>query len=282
MAQRQARRPVQTLERALRALELIADAPGGITVSELGRRLEVDKSSAHRMLATLESFDHVRFDPASRRYTLGMRLVGLGAAALRGADIAEISRPVLQRLAEETGEAAHLAVLSQGQVLFLAKANAPAGTLTVNTGIGSRAPAHCTSLGKVLLAMLEDDEAVDRIVVQQGLPRYTARTITEAEALKLHLRQVRGQGYAIDDEERDVGLRCVAAPVMEASGRTVAALGISGPAARMPLDRLDALAAHVRRAAGEVSQALGYVQSATRAAPQREGPAALPGEGARR
>lgn len=253
------RRPVQSLERALRALELLAGAAGGMSVSELGRQLGVDKSSAHRMLATLQAFDHVRLDPASRRYTLGMRLVGLGAAALRGADVADVSRPVLRALAEETGEAAHLAVLSQGQVLFLAKADAPAGALTVNTGIGSRAPAHCTSLGKALLAALDDDEALDRIIAQQGLRRFTARTITDPETLKLHLRGVRAQGVAIDDEERDVGLRCIAAPVRDATGRAVAAVGVSGPAARIVLDRLETLTARVRAAAAHVSQALGYV-----------------------
>lgn len=257
--ERVARRPVQVLERTLWALDLLADAPDGLSVSELGRRLGIDKSSAHRMLATLEAHNVVRIDAPSRRYALGMHLVGLGAAALRGAELTAVSRPVLQALAAETGEAVHLAVLSQGEVLFVGKADAPTGALTVNTGIGGRAPAHCTALGKTLLAWLDDPQSLEDILTRRELKRYTARTIVDAGDLQRHLEHVRLRGYAVDDEERDIGLRCIAAPVRDASGRAVAALGVSGPAVRIGLGHLDTLGTRVLTAATQVSLALGYL-----------------------
>jgi IclR family transcriptional regulator, KDG regulon repressor len=249
-------RRIQVLDRALRALETLADAPGGLGVTELGRRLGVDKSTAHRLLATFVHRGYVRVDPRTQRYLLGIRLVGLGASAWRGVDLAETARPVLETLRDESGEAAHLAVLMDGEAVFLAKASAP-GALTVNVGVGSRAPVHCTSLGKALLAWLAEPE-LHALLSESTFPRFTARTITDAEDLTRHLKLVRERGWALDDEERDVGLRCLAAPVRDAGELVIAAVGISGPAARVTLDRVDALAEQVVAAALAVSAGIGH------------------------
>jgi DNA-binding IclR family transcriptional regulator len=226
-------------------------------VTELGRRLGIDKSTAHRLLATLRARGFVRVHPGTQRYTLGLRLAGLGAAAVRGIELTDIARPYLELLRDRTGEAAHLAVLAEGEVLFLAKAAGP-GALTVNAGVGTRTPAHCTALGKVLLAGLLGTEELDRVIAQRGLARHTPHTITSREELISHLEEVRRQGWALDDEERDLGLRCIAAPAYDAGGRVVAAVGISGPTSRITPDRIAQIAEDVCAVAHSISRELGY------------------------
>jgi IclR family transcriptional regulator, KDG regulon repressor len=248
---------VGVAERVLNALEALEGAPGGLGVTELGRRLGVDKSTAHRLLATLAGRGYARLNPHTQRYQLGLRLVGLGAVAARGVDVTEVARPALESLRDDTGEAASLAVLSEGEVLFLAKATAP-GALTVNHGVGTRLPAHASALGKVLLAGSRDPEAVQRLVARHGLPPGTPRTITTADDLQDHLELVGARGWGLDDEEYAAGLRCLAAPVRDAGGEVVAAIGISGPTTRVTLERVQTLAHQVRRAAAQVSTQLGY------------------------
>lgn len=250
-------RRVQVVDRALAALEELAEAPSGLGVTELGRRLGIDKSSAHRMLRTMLARGFVRFDLNTQRYTLGLRLVGLGAVAARGVELTEIARPHLEGLRDAVGEGASLAVLSEGEVLFLAKAAGP-GVLTVNQGVGTRMPVHCSALGKVLLADQRETETFDRVMAQRALTAFTPRTLVHAEELRRHLGLVATRGWAVDDEEYALGLRCIAAPVWDASGRVVAAIGISGPATRVTLERVEALAQLVLQTARAISSSLGY------------------------
>lgn len=248
---------VEGADRVLRALEELGDAPGGLGVTELGRCLGVDKSTAHRLLATMLARGFVRLNPHTQRYQLGLRLVVLGAIAARGVDLTDIARPVLEALRDDTGEASSLAVLSEGEVIFLAKA-AASGALTVNHGVGTRLPAHCSALGKVLLAGGKDPEQIDRAIAQRGLAGHTPRTITDPDDLRRHLAQVAARGWAIDDEEYAVGLRCLAAPIRDAMGDVVAAAGISGPVTRVTLERVTTLAERVRQAANDISGLLGH------------------------
>jgi IclR family transcriptional regulator, KDG regulon repressor len=255
-------RRVQVVDRALAALEELADAPSGLGVSELGRRLGVDKSTAHRLLGTMLARGFVRLSPYTQRYTLGLRLVGLGAVAARGVELTEIARPHLEDLRDLVREGASLAVLSEGEVLFLAKAAGP-GVLTVNQGVGTRMPVHCSALGKVLLADRRETEEFDRVIAQRGLTAFTPRTLVDEAELRRHLGLVATRGWAVDDEEYALGLRCVAAPVRDANGRTVAAVGISGPATRVTLEHVETVAFHVSQAAQAISDRLGYRGQAT-------------------
>ena len=250
-------RRVGVADRVLSTLEALEAAPGGLGVTELGRRLGVDKSTAHRLLTTLAGRGYARLNPHTQRYLLGLRLVGLGAVAARGVDVTEVARPALESLRDDTGEAASLAILSEGEVLFLAKATAP-GALTVNHGVGTRLPAHASALGKVLLAERRDPEALDRLIARRGLGATTPRTITSADALRRHLETVATRGWGLDDEEYAAGMRCLAAPVRDAGGEVVAGIGISGPTTRVTPERVAALAARVRRAGEQVSAELGY------------------------
>lgn len=249
----------QVADRALLALEALADTPGGLGVTELGRRLGVDKSTAHRLLATMQARGFVRLNPHVQRYTLGLRLVALGTVAARSVDLTDVARPMLERLRDESGEATSLAVLSDGEVLFLARA-AASGVLTVDQGVGTRMPAHCSALGKVMLAALDSPATIEEMIARRGLPRFTPRTITDLADLVRHLGQVAARGWALDDEEFTSGLRCLAAPLRDAHGAVVAALGVAGPASRVTLERVDGLAAAVCLAGQSTSEALGWRQ----------------------
>ena len=250
-------RRIETVDRALQALEELAEAPGGLGVSELGRHLGIDKSTAHRLLGTLHARGFVRQLPHTQRYSLGLRLAGLGAIAVRGVDLTDVARPHIEQLRDRTGEAGSLAVLADGDVMILARAMSN-GALTVSHGVGSRMAVHCSALGKVLLAGADDPEAVSRVLAQRGLTRQTDNTIVDAGLLVEQLESVRRQGWALDDEESSIGLRCLAAPVRDAAGAVVAALGISGPTSRVTRGDVERLSELVRGAADALSAALGY------------------------
>jgi IclR family KDG regulon transcriptional repressor len=154
------------------------------------------------------------------------------------------AKPFLRQLVERTGECSHLAILAQGQALYIDQVESPS-SLRVTTGVGTLAPLHCTALGKVMLAFSHEP-------LPEEMPVFTPRTISDRETLRAHLDQTRRQGYAIDDEEYEYGVRCVAAPVFDFRGKVVGAIGISGPAGRIGLDRLAQFGAIV----AAVSQAL--------------------------
>jgi IclR family transcriptional regulator, KDG regulon repressor len=247
----------QVAERALIALEALADAPGGLSVTELGRQLGVDKSTAHRLLGTMRARGFARLNPSTQRYSLGFRIISLGSAAARDLDLTAIARPFLEALSRQTGEGTSLAVLSEGQVLFLARVTG-SGVLSVNQHVGTRMPAHCSALGKAMLAGFGEHEQIDRLLGAGPFSRYTPRTITSPGDLYRHLELVRQRGWALDDEEFAVGLRCLAAPLRDATGDVVAAVGISGPTSRITLDHVDPMAAVLRQTGTALSEALGY------------------------
>lgn len=241
---------IQSLARGLRILDILGMADDSVGITELAAQLEMDKSSVSRMMQTLASYGYAEQDPGTRRYRLGPQVVALGQALLTRMPLRDMAKPFLHQLVELTGECAHLGILAQGQVLYIDQVESPA-TLRVNTGVGTLAPLHCTALGKCLLAF-------DGAPVPAVLEPFTARTITDHKALEVHLSQTRRQGYAIDDEEYSYGVRCVAVPVYDHQARVVGAVGISGPAGRIGLERLPALAAQVREVGEALSNRLSF------------------------
>jgi len=222
---------IQSLARGLKIMELMAAHEDGIGVTELAEKLGVDKSSASRLVHTLARYGYAEQIAGTRRYRLGPQVVRLSRSLLTRMPLREEAKPFLRQLVDRTGECAHLAILAQGQALYIDQVESPA-TLRVTTGVGTLAPLHCTALGKCLLAFTDD------VPLPAELPAFTPRTITDHETLRLHLEQTRRQGYAVDDEEYDYGVRCVAAPVYDFRGKVIGAIGISGPAGRMSLDHL--------------------------------------------
>ncbi|HVA92565.1 MAG TPA: IclR family transcriptional regulator [Chloroflexota bacterium] len=249
---------INSLGRGLRVLTMLAEANGPLGVTELAVRLNVDPSSSYRLLATLEQQGFVRQEPHGKKYALGYAVLGVAAAVLRKLDVAVAAAPHLRALAASTGESTHLAVLDGANAVFIGREIA-AAVLRVDTTIGSSEPAHCTAVGKALVADLDRAELARRFG-DGPFTSFTARTITTLEELTADLLRCRAQGHARDDEEMHIGVRCLAAPIQGHLGNTVAALGLSGPAGRLTHERLPELATAVAEAAGEVSLAMGFVQ----------------------
>jgi DNA-binding IclR family transcriptional regulator len=244
---------IQSLARGLKILDLLSAAEDGIGITDLADRIGVDKSSASRLVQTLASYGFAEQDPATRRYRLGPQIVRLSRSLLTRMPLRDQAKPFLRQLAERTGECAHLAILAQGQALYIDQVES-SSSLRVTTGVGTLAPLHCTALGKSLLAFGADS-------LPDELPAFTPRTITSPETLRAHLDQTRQLGYAVDDEEYEYGVRCVAAPVFDFRGKVVGAIGISGPAGRIGLDQLAQVGAVVVEIGQELSNRLSFKRS---------------------
>src|SRR6266403_1413317 len=247
---------VQVLDRALAALAILAKSSSDCSLAELCPALKLHKSTVHRLMMVLEQHRLVVKNPDTGRYRLGLRLYELGSRAIDGLDLRGKARPYLDRLQEQFGETVFFCILDEGQVFYVEKVESQRSVRTACT-VGSRAPAYCTAVGKAMLAELPDAE-VSKIVRRWGLKPVTPNTITTASALKAELKAVRSRGYAIDDEEKEEGLRCIGAAVRSHSGKLAAAMSISGPAFRMTKEKVPEIGRAVMRAANELSAELGY------------------------
>ncbi len=247
---------VRSLGRGLEILAMLAEARNGVGVSEVATALSIDKSTAFRLLSTLVDEGFAVQDEDRGRYRAGMRIVQLSARVLDRTELREVAVPWVKRLQTLTGESAHLAVLAQGKAVYIHKETAGSG-LNVNTEVGRQAPLHCSAIGKALIAELPPAELND-ILSAQEMTKYTPRTMTTLRELAPHLEVTHSQGYAVDDEEFEPGVRCVAAAIRGHSGRVEAAVGVSGPSMRVTLERIPALGAMAAETALEISRLLGY------------------------
>ena len=245
---------VQILARALRVLWTLADRNDGWTLDDLAQRLDVNKASMLRILRTLEA-DRVVLREGDA-YVLGPRVLELSHGYLRDLELDAVAKPFLQRLAAQTGQTVSLAVLDELDVVYIAieKAHRELG---IQGQIGGRHPANATALGKVLLADLGPDELTERLGDGE-LPRLTHRTLYTPDAVIAHVQQVREQGFAVDDEERGIGIRCVAAPIRSADGRVIAAISVAGAIFHMSDDVFAQTTARVLETAAAISSRFGY------------------------
>jgi DNA-binding IclR family transcriptional regulator len=251
---------LRSVNRALRALELIAEA-GELGVTELGRRLGVHKATASRLAATLARRGLIERDPVSDRYRLGFGLIRLAGTAMAGLDLVSSARPVLEELADKTHETVTLGVLSGDEVVSIDQVTGTRSIVSVSW-VGKRTSLHTTSTGKVLLAAMSEAELERRLA--RGLERSTPNTVTDPAELRAQLVEVRSRGWAQTLEELEEGLNAVAAPVRQAGGEVVGALSVSGPAFRMrPVD-LPRLGRLTAMSAEQVSRRLGYHAPARR------------------
>ena len=244
-----------TLNRALEVLEALAeDGNGGATASTIAAHTGVNRVTVHRILNTFKAFGLVRQDGAGAPYKLGFRFVELGELVLDELDLARLGQPVLERLAEETGETAHLAILDGAELVYVAKAESSHAVRLVSR-IGLRAPLYCTSLGKALLAA--GPPGADSLVDAQLFVPRTDRTHRDADSLRSDLVAIRRRGFAIDHGENENGVHCVAAAVVDHAGAPIGALSISGPDSRIPEERFEEFGILVAKHAREVSEAFG-------------------------
>jgi IclR family transcriptional regulator, KDG regulon repressor len=248
--------PATAVERALNILEAAANRREGLTNSEISHKLGIPKSSASYILRTLDRRGYLRRDVETGRYRLGLKILSLGGDARANLDLAEVALPFMQALQERIHLTIHLAVLDQGEAVYIEKVEAP-GFFKVNTWVGRRMFLHSTSVGKCLLAWLPKSE-VETLLRQQGMKKRTPKTISSLPKLLADLERVREQGHAIDDEENSLGARCMGAPIFDSLGAVTASLGVSGTLTQMDSANLprimDAIKETARRISRQVSR----------------------------
>ncbi len=244
---------VQSVDRALTILEVLARV-GEAGVTEIAGELGVHKSTAFRLVATLESHRLVEQTVDRGRYRLGVGVLRLAGATTARLDLVQEARPVCRQLAADTGETVNIAVLSESSALYLDQV-AGSSALQPHNWVGQHIPLHATSNGKVLLTGLDDARVSE---VLGTLSRYTPVTITKKAKLREELALVREQGYAVAVDELEEGLTAVAAPIRNAHGDVIASMSVSGPTFRLGEDRLETVVPQLLAAAEEVSHRLGW------------------------
>lgn len=251
---------VQSVERALDIINTIVAANRSLSVAELSQTMGLAPSTIHRILQTLSFKNYVFQDPQTKRYDIGPEIVDISSALHLRYDLVRRVRPYLQELVELTGETAHVAQLYGTTAMYLSQVE-PLSMVRMFTTPGSITPLHCSDVGKVFLADLPAAR-IDEVIRKTGLPIRTPYTITEPEALYLELQRVRSEGFALDDEEREMGVRCISAGILNGAGKVIAAIGVAGPTSRLSRDRVLEVSAAVLgmalRCADElISQPLG-------------------------
>ena len=228
---RRERTGVQSVERTLDILESLVEFGSEVGLVEISQAVTLPLATVHRLLGTLIQRGYVKQNQHNRKYSLGFRALQMGHDMRQRFSLRLEARPYLQRLVQRIGESANLAVLDDGEVVYIDQAQS-SRILRMFTQVGNRLPAHSTGSGKAMLAYLPLD-VVDGILRRYGLTGRTPHTITDPERLRSELRRVREIGYAVDDEEHEEGVRCLAVPVRDASGQVVASLSVSGPVTRL-------------------------------------------------
>ncbi len=257
------RKRLSSVANAMRLLKAFSDDESEIGISELAQRLGLAKCTVHRLASTLIEQRVLEQNPHNARYRLGLLMFELGALVRRKMDVSAEASPLLKALMEKTGETVYLTVLDDYTALYVNRVESRRA-IRSGYGHGTRAPLHCTALGKALLA--HQAAAYIDAVIARGLPRRTAATITQPAALRRELETIRARGYALEDEEVEPGLRGIAAGVRNDAGDVIAAIGISGPAHRLTRKTLAACARDLIDAADSISRRLGYEATAERRA----------------
>jgi DNA-binding IclR family transcriptional regulator len=255
---------VPGLQRGLGILELLSESPEGLTLPVVARKLGVPKSSAHCLLLTLERTGYVTRTAHAGRFRLSRKLLGLAGSALFHFELRERGRPNMRQLAQKTSLTVHLGVLERNDVIVLEKAESTAGQ-RLATWPGKRLDVHCTALGKVLLSGLVDED-VRGIVREHGLPRHNENTIASLSRLRAEIELTRERGFGMQDEENEIGCRCIGAPIRDSAGRVIAALSLSGNINEIhrgnAVSLSSALILAAARISGEVQRSPEFIQHA--------------------
>jgi len=246
---------LSSVANSLRLIRAFSEDHYEIGISDLAKRLGLAKSTVHRLASTLLDQGMLEQNAGDSKYRLGLALFELGTLVRRKMDFTTEARPFLRALMEKTGETVHLAILDHDSVLYIITHESKQA-LRMGSKVGTRAPVHSTAVGKALLAF-QPDEEVARIIAR-GLPASAPNTVVDGRVLVRELALVRARNYAVDDEESEVGLRSIAAPIRSDSGNVVAAISIAGPVHRMTRKTLLGWVRELTSAADAVSQRLGW------------------------
>ncbi|MDQ3667919.1 MAG: IclR family transcriptional regulator [Acidobacteriota bacterium] len=244
---------VPALEKAMVVLEGLATSRDGLSLSELTRNLSLPKSSTYGLVVTLERMGYLHRNENTGRYMFGMRLFTLANMAMHGLDLRKQASPYVRKLMKKTRLTVHMAIQEQNEVVIIEKVASPY-IPKVGTWVGKRMGIHCTAAGKALISDWSEED-IDRLI-HHGLPRYNENTIVSPRKLKEELAQVRKLGYSLDDQEETIGSRCIGAPIINQTGRVVAAVSLAGYREQINKETLHPLIISVKEAAAAISQQL--------------------------
>ena len=248
--------PSVAVERALAMLEAAAQEPEGLSNAEISRKLQIPKSSASYILRTLEKQGYLHRDEESGKYRVGLKILSLSRGALSGIDVREVALPIMRHLMEKTNLTCHLAILDGPEAVYIEKVE-PQGFIRMDTWVGRRMRVHATSVGKALVAHIPQPQ-LEKIISERAMEKRTAKTITTLPRLLKELEKVRGQGYAVDDEENNIGARCVGAPIFNQQGLIEASIGLSGTINQVNAQTMLRILEALKDAARHISMQLGY------------------------
>lgn len=247
---------VQTLDRAFDILELLATEKNGLGVTEIGNRIGLHKSTVHRLLTALGERGYVEKNMEYGTYQLGLKVVEISSIHLNSIELKTEAAPYLRKLAAESTQPVHLATLVGDEVIYIEKVET-FNTIRMYSQIGRRVPIHCSAVGKALMIGLQDSE-IEKMLHNRELQKYTEKTINDLENILQQVREARGRGWAIDDEEHEAGIRCIAAPIYDYRGKVIAAVSTSGPSHIIAREKDEEISQYVVRTAKEISKRMGY------------------------
>jgi len=247
---------VQTLDRSLDVLEVLAQAKEALGVTEIGNRISLHKSTVHRILHTLCHRGYVERVRDNERYQLGIKTVELGIRFFNDLEIRKVASPVLNDLAKLLDEVVHLVLPDEGEVVYIDKAES-SHVVSMHSKVGRRAPMHCTAVGKALLSTFPEEE-VRHILEVKGMTRYTPHTIVEPDALMVYLREIKVSRISVETEENEIGIICLGTPVFDYSGRAIGAISVSGPAERIKEKGIERIGQEMKKSGEEISANMGF------------------------
>jgi DNA-binding IclR family transcriptional regulator len=260
---------VPSLDRALAVLELLSQTRRGFTMSEISQRLKLPKSSTHLILGTLVSHGYLHRSAHTGRYSFGLKLISLSRNAIENFELVEEAKPFLQALMHRTGLTVHLALLEGNEAVIIDKVDPPGPYRITTTWLGRRVGAHCTGIGKALLAHLSDED-FQKQIASQALWRYNHKTICSIGRLRADLRQIRKMGFALSDEESQIGFRGIGAAIVQTNHGVVGAISVDGTIAQISLDDIPNLGECVRRTAAAISSHLNAILPVRLSSPQTD------------
>lgn len=247
---------VQSVDRTLSIMELLSDYDEGLGITEISEKVDLHKSTVHRLLTTLIYKGYVVQDKASNKYKLTLKLFELGNKRIENLNILSASKPYTKDLMQDINEVVHLVIRDGVNIVYIDKVEAD-NTIRMASNIGRQSPMYSTSVGKAIMAYL-DEEEVEGIWKSSNIKKNTEKTITDLNLFKKELEKVRLRGYAEDDEENEEGVRCIGAPVFNYHGQVEGAISISGPTIRVTKDKVEDYGIKVKRYADLISKELGY------------------------
>lgn len=246
---------VHSVDKALLIVKLLAEKGREMKLTEISDELDINKSTLHGLISTLKFHGFVDQDEDNQKYRLGLYLIQLGEIASKSLDIIEITSPIIDEVCDKLQETVHIGRLDDLEVVYVNKKESTQ-SMRIYTNIGSRNPAYCTGVGKAMLAYL-DEETLKEIIPEE-LPKCSEYTITDKNELLNDLKTIKENGYAFDNEEFSIGLRCVAAPIFDYEGKVRYGISVSGPTVRMTDEKVQESIKLIKEAAELISQKIGY------------------------